>query len=214
MIRTTLPSPLPKSTNVDPLCLEACPIRNMLAICLSVAGTYGRQIFRKAGVTNGVVTRTIPTAAAPVIPRTTLPSLDLVLGFLASSCNSNPSWFSGLMSVSSFFPEDLWDCSTIHGQISTDMKTAIYCMSFQELCPHKSFHFALSGGVFREFGTRKTKTSELCAKFTCDRPSWRKNSKLCGEEWNFSISFKFFFLSYQSWHIPALLDEINIPLLI
>lgn len=91
MVQTTLPSPLPKSTNVDPLCLEACPIRNMLAICLSVAGTYGRQIFRKAGVTNGVVTRTIPTAAAPVIPRTTLPSLDLVLRFLASSCNSNPS---------------------------------------------------------------------------------------------------------------------------
>ena len=40
-------------------------------------------------MTNGALTRTIPSAVAPVIPRTTLPNLHDFLGILFSSWSSN-----------------------------------------------------------------------------------------------------------------------------
>ena len=75
-VLTTLPSPLPRSTNRVRLGCARLHMLMTLAICLSVAGTYGKQTLLRAGSTNGVVTATKATAAVPVMPRMTRPRAD------------------------------------------------------------------------------------------------------------------------------------------
>ena len=74
------------------------------------------------------MTRTIPTAAAPVTPRIIFPNLDAFVGLeFLSCCSSNPSSFSELISVLDIVDmlSEERDCSIMQGQTSNakyDMK--------------------------------------------------------------------------------------------
>jgi hypothetical protein len=61
---TILPSPLPKSTSLPDRPAKA---HITFFICAAVAGTYGRQIRRKAGETKGRHTTLRATAVPPVM---------------------------------------------------------------------------------------------------------------------------------------------------
>ncbi|KAL4002990.1 hypothetical protein ACH3XW_5790 [Acanthocheilonema viteae] len=71
---TTRPSPLPKSTRGETLVGHADNAVATFCSCCGVAGTYGMQILRKAGVTNGIHTAVTATALVATVPAAIIPA--------------------------------------------------------------------------------------------------------------------------------------------